>query len=421
VNTTRRPPDFWLLLIVGTLLMLGLTMVFSSSSVTAAGLKDFHYNAYYFVQRQALWSVIALGAMWWTMRLDLEVFRSHALTLVGLSVLSLVLVLIPHVGVVVNGARRWIAVGPLSFQPSEFAKFAMVFYLADVLARRGDKIKDYKALIPLMIIFLVIFALINREPDLGTALVVAAAFLVLLFIGGAKFMHCLFLLSSAPIGVMGIIITQPYRLDRMASFWNPFKFAETSGYHMVQSLLALGSGGVWGLGLGESRQKFFYLPEQHTDFIFAVLGEELGLVGTLSVLSLFMLFMVRAFYIARRSRDTYQALLAAGLAFTISFQGFLNMGVVSNSVPLTGVPLPLISYGGTSLVITLAAVGLIVNVSTRRRERREESMELTPTPSELESLAQRFQDSGLGLVTMQPPRRRGLEGRDGRDRRRRPR
>lgn len=419
MNSTRRPPDFWLLLIVGALLLLGLTMVFSSSSATAADSSAYHMDAYYFVKRQAMWSVLALLAMGFTARIDLDEFRRYSLTILGASVLSLVMVLIPHIGIVVNGARRWISLGPMSFQPSEFAKFALVFYMADVMARRGDSLQQGKRVFPMMVIATVICFLINQEPDLGTALVVGAAFIMLLWVGRAKLLHVAMYVATLTVVGAVVVSMHAYRQDRIKTFMNPFKYQATSGYHMVQSLLALGSGGVWGLGLGESRQKFFYLPEQHTDFIFAVLGEELGLVGTLSVMTLFTLLLIRSFQIARRSRDTYLAYLASGLAFTIVSQACLNMGVVCNAIPLTGVPLPLISYGGTSLVITMAAIGLIVNISTRRRERREESMELAPTPSELESLAQRFQDSGLGLAAAQTPRRKRKESRDTREWRRR--
>lgn len=406
MNKTKKPPDYWLLVIVFTLLTLGLVMVFSASSVTAAGSSEYRYDPYFFLKRQGMWTVVALIVMWVGMRIDLERLRAWSLPLVLLSVVGLALVLEKHIGIVVNGARRWIAIGPFGFQPSEFAKFALVFYLADCLARRGSKIQRFARLVPLLVIFGLMVLLINLEPDLGTSLVVAASFMGVLFMSGARFSHLAGLVGVGLVAVIAQIFKDQYKRERIMVFLNPFGDPGDKGYQIVQSLIGLGSGGVWGLGLGESRQKCFYLPEQHTDFIFAVLGEELGLVGTLAVLFLFLMLLYRGLRIAVRSRDNYLALLAAGLSFTIAFQAFLNIGVVSASLPLTGIPLPFISYGGTSLVITMGAVGLLVNVSSRRKERREESEEVAAPPTETESLARKFQEMGYGLVPATRLRRR---------------
>jgi len=399
MSRTRKPPDYWLLVIVFALLIVGLIMVFSASSVTAAGMKECRNDPYFFLKRQGIWALVALVALWASTRVELEKFRRWSLPLVLVSLAMLAAVLIPGLGVEVNGARRWIALGGFTFQPSELAKFALIFYLADCLARRGSKIQQGVRLVPLLVIFGAIVLLIELEPDLGTALVVAASFMSILFMSGARFSHLAGLVGFGILGVIGLIVKEPYRVERLGAFMDPWKVSQTSGYQIIQSLLALGSGGTWGLGLGESRQKFFYLPEQHTDFIFAILGEELGLIGTLSVLVLFTLLLYKGLKLAVRSRDSYMALLSAGLSFTIAFQAFLNIGVVSSSLPLTGVPLPFISYGGTSLVITMVAVGLIINVSTRRRERREESEEIVLPPTEAETLTRKFQDMGYGMVT----------------------
>lgn len=404
MNKTRKPPDYWLLAIVFTLLTLGLLMVFSASSVTAA---DTYNDPYHFVKRQGMWAVLSIIAMMVAMRIDLEVFRSWTLPMIAVAVAALAAVLIPHVGVVVNGARRWINLGPLGFQPSEFAKFALVFYLADCLARRGPKIQKFARLIPILIIFCVIAGLVELEPDLGTALVIGAAFFGVLYIGGANILHLVALVGGG-LGVVFLAVWyQPYRWERLMIFTNPWTDPRNKGYHICQSLIALGSGGTWGLGIGESRQKCFYLPEQHTDFIFAVLGEELGLLGTITVLVLFLLLLQRGLRIALKSKDNYLALLAAGISFTITFQAFLNIGVVSGALPLTGIPLPFISYGGTSLAITMVAVGLLLNVSSLRvKERYEESAETAPPPTETESLTRRFQDLGYGLAPTNRVRRK---------------
>lgn len=398
MTKTKRPPDLWLLAIVFTLLILGLVMVFSASSVTAACSAECNFDPYFYLKRQAAWALVAVLAMWWAMRIDLEKFRKWSLPLVLLSVIGLAAVLEHHVGIKINGARRWIALGPFGFQPSEMAKFALVFYLADCLARRGSKIQRFARLIPLIIIFGATVLLINMEPDLGTALVVAASFMGVLFMSGARFAHLAGLVSLGLLAVIVQICKDQYKRERIMVFLDPFADPGNKGYQIVQSLIGLGSGGLAGLGLGESRQKFSYLPEQHTDFIFSILGEELGLIGTLAVLFLFLMLLYRGLRIAVKARDNYFALLAAGLSFTIVFQAFLNIGVVSAALPLTGIPLPFISYGGTSLVITLAAVGLLANVSTRRRERREESQEIPKPATETESLTRKFHDMGFGLV-----------------------
>lgn len=404
-NKTKRPPDYWLLVIVFTLLTLGLVMVFSSSSVTAAGSADCNHDPYYYLKRQAVWALVSVLVLWCTFRIDLERLRKWSLPFVLVSVVGLAVVLESHIGVRVNGARRWMAFGPLGFQPSELAKFALVFYLADCLARRGSKIQRFARLIPLLVIFAVTVLLINMEPDLGTALVIAASFMGVLFMSGARFSHLAGLVSVGLLAVIVQICKDEYKRQRIMVFLNPWDDPGDKGYQIVQSLIGLGSGRVWGLGLGESRQKFFYLPEQHTDFIFSILGEELGLIGTLSVLFLFLMLLHRGLRVAVRSRDNYLALLAAGLTFTIVFQAFLNIGVVSAALPLTGIPLPFISYGGTSLVITMGAVGLLANVSSRRRERCEESQELAAPVSETENLMRKFRDMGYGLVPVARLRR----------------
>jgi cell division protein FtsW len=398
MKKTSKPPDYWLLVIVFALSILGLIMVFSSSSVMAADTPECNYDPYFFFKRQLMWFCVSIGVMWAVSRIDLDTFRKWSLPIMLGALIGLAAVLEHHIGIVVNGARRWIALGPFGFQPSEFAKFALMFYLADCLARRGTKIQRFARLVPLLVIFGATVLMIEIEPDLGTALVVAAGFFGCLWMSGARFSHLAGLVSFGLVGVIAEIIKSPYKFDRMASFLNPFAHPRTTGYHMVQSLLAMGSGGTWGLGLGESRQKFFYLPESHTDFIFAVIGEELGLVATMAVLILFLLLLYRGLRVAVKSKDNYLALLSGGITFTIVFQAFLNIGVVSGALPLTGIPLPFISYGGTSLMFTFTAIGLLLNVSSRQKERRDAAEEGNAATSETENLARKFQEMGYGLV-----------------------
>ncbi|HEY4000811.1 MAG TPA: putative lipid II flippase FtsW [Candidatus Xenobia bacterium] len=366
----RKTPDYWFMTLALVLAAMGIVMVFSASSVVACVSSEYNNDPLYFLKRQVLWTLLGLVAMVLAMRIDIHKLRKWAFPAVMLSIGMLGLVLSPHFGVVVNGARRWLHIGPISLQPAEFAKFGLLLYLADVLARRGTKIKHALRLIPLLLIFGAVVVLIEKEPDLGTAMVVAAMFFSVLWMSGAKFSH---LASLAGLGVMATIMSifkEQYRMDRMTAFLDPFKDAKGVGYHTVQSLIALGSGGVWGLGLGESRQKFLYLPEQYTDYIFAVLGEELGLIGTLAMILLFVCFLYKGFKIALDARQPFMTLLAAGGTAMICFQGALNIGVVAGALPSTGVPLPFISFGGSSLLLNMLCVGLMLNISSYKHSRR---------------------------------------------------
>ncbi|MHB2016098.1 MAG: putative lipid II flippase FtsW [Candidatus Xenobia bacterium] len=347
----------------------GVVMVFSASSAEAVISADYNHDPLYFLKRQAIWAVIGMFGMAWAMRIDLNKLRKVSFPVLLASIGLLVLVLSPHFGVDINGGRRWMHLGPMSFQPAEFAKFALLLYLSDVLARRGTKIKHALRLLPLLVIFGTIVALIEKEPDLGTAMVVAAMFFSVLWMSGARFGHLAMLSGAGVFAVILSILKEPYRMHRMLAFLNPWKDAEGAGYHTVQSLLALGSGGIWGLGLGESRQKFMYLPEQYTDYIFSVLGEELGLIGTLAVLTLFLCFLYKGFKIALDARNPFYTLLAGGSTCLICFQAALNMGVASGALPCTGVPLPFISFGGSSLLLNMICVGLMLNISAQKHSR----------------------------------------------------
>ncbi|MFP4497560.1 MAG: FtsW/RodA/SpoVE family cell cycle protein, partial [Vulcanimicrobiota bacterium] len=294
-------------------------------------------------------------------KVNLKKLRKWVQPVMIVAIVLLVLVL--FAGKDVLGARRTLVFGPISFQPSEFAKIALILYLADALARRKEKVQDLKSLAMVLVVFGITVFLIQKE-DLGTAMAICGAVVGILFMAGANFWH---LVSMATIGIFGGLIMafhKPYRLQRLITYLDPKADTSGAGYQIVQSFIALGSGGLYGLGLGASRQKFFYLPEKFTDFIFAIIGEELGIIfGTLPVALMFLFLLYKGLRVAARTRDPFMSLLAGGITFQVVLQAFINMGVVTGLLPCTGIALPFISFGGSSLVFTLLGVGLLLNVA----------------------------------------------------------
>ena len=362
------PPDTLLFAAVAALVGIGLVMIFSASSATAY---SEHHDVAFYLKRQFMWLGVGLGVAFLAYRMDYHRLKSAAPWILVGSVLALVLVLVPHVGMIVNGARRWIGVSAVSFQPSEFAKLAIVIYLSAMLAQRGDKITSLgKGLFPLCVPVFLIAVLILKEPDMGTASLIIMIEFAMFFAAGARVAHLAAIaLATAPPALI-TILTNHYQRARVFAFLNPWKDPQNTGFHIVQSLLALGSGGLMGVGLGASRAKFFYLPEQYTDFIFSVIGEELGLMGTLAVVFLFLVFAYRAVRIAIAAPDRLGFFLVIGSMAVITIQAFINIGVVTSSWPVTGVPLPFISFGGSSLIVNLVCVALIMNVGRQRRVTR---------------------------------------------------
>lgn len=359
------PPDTLLFFAVASLVGIGLVMIFSASSATAY-LE--HHDVAYYAKRQLVWLVVGLVVAYGAYRLDYHLLKRWAPYLLVGSLLSLLLVLVPHVGVSVNGARRWIGASSISFQPSEFAKLALVIYLGATLASRGERIVSLvKGLIPLCVPVFFMAMLVLREPDMGTASLLILIAFAMFFAAGARIGHLIaVMMVTVPPAILAVLAS-PYKRARVFAFINPWRDPENTGFHIVQSLLALGSGGLFGVGLGDSRAKFFYLPEQYTDFIFSILGEELGLIGALAVVVLFVVLGYRAVRIAIAAPDRFGFFLAIGCASLIVIQAFINIGVVTSSWPVTGVPLPFISFGGSSLVVNLVAVALIANVGRGKR------------------------------------------------------
>jgi cell division protein FtsW len=277
------------------------------------------------------------------------------------------LTLVPHVGLQTGGAQRWLGFRALSFQPSELAKIALVVFFAAKLSSMGEDVRSLvRGTVPLLLVAAMLAVPIFLEPDMGTSSLVVFTALGMLFCAGARIEHLVLVVLAMLPAVAVAVGSSPYKRARILAFLNPWKDPQNTGFHIVQSLLALGSGGIFGLGLGASRQKFFYLPEAHTDFIFAVIGEELGLLGTIAVLALFAAFAIRAFTLAQRTHDRFGFFIITGCALLIVVQAFINIGVVTSSWPVTGVPLPFISFGGTSLIVNLVAAALIMNVARRR-------------------------------------------------------
>lgn len=357
-----KPVDKTLLTIMILLLMLGLLTLFSATYYKAMDGGDPMSE----VKKQLFGVVVGAGAMFVTCRIPYPFWGRRKVVVGGIlaSAVLLILVVIPGVGVYINGSRRWLSVGGLSFQPGELAKYAVVLFMAMTLTARGKKVqKLIKGILPVLAVPGVIFLLILEQPNLSTAGTIIIVSVLMVMLAGAKWRHMLVL------GAGGLTVgayyawSAEYRRERLLSFMDPFAKMSDEGYQLSQSLIAFGSGGLFGMGLGQGRQKYAYLPYPESDFIFAIVGEDFGLVGCLAVIFLFVAFLLAGMRIALHCDDKFGCLLAAGIIGMISVQAFINMGVVVGVLPTTGLPLPFFSSGGTSLSITMAAVGIVLNIS----------------------------------------------------------
>jgi cell division protein FtsW len=378
----RRRPDYLLLASTIALVVLGTLMVYSASFVVAHN--EFNDDAYFLV-RQLMWVGAGALGMLVAARVDYRRWRNLSLPIMFLCIGMLVLVLVPGIGSSSYGAVRWIKLGPVQIQPSEIAKLAMTLYLADWLARRGPIVGELlKGLLPFATIVGIIAVLVAVQPDLGTTAIIIAVSGCVFFVGGANLLHIALLgLSGVGAGLALLAHLSGYQLDRLRAFLDPWSDIQGSGWHTAQGLIALGSGGLFGSGLGNGLQKYYWVPNAHTDAIFAIIGEELGLVGCVGVLGLFMVLAWRGFLIAWRAPDAFARLFATGLTCMLTIQTLVNIAVVTNSLPYTGVTLPLVSFGGSSTVISLIAVGLLLNISrqpaapAREVEPEDEGMPLS--------------------------------------------
>jgi cell division protein FtsW len=353
--------DEWLFAGVVALALFGVIMVYSASAVVAAS--ETNHTQYHYVVRQGIWTVLGLGAMLVGMRFDYGRLRSSTLAY-GLLGLTLVLLVAVFAFSPINGARRWIKFAGFSLQPSEISKLALAVFLARFLERRaGAEGSFWRTFFPCVAVTGLLALLVVAEPDLGTALMLGVIATVMLFTAGARLSHMAVAAAPALVGLAGLLLFVPWRLKRLVTFLDPWADPQGAGYQVIQSLLAVGSGGVNGLGFTEGRQKMFFLPFAHSDFIFAVVGEELGLLGGLGVVALFGLFLWRGMRAALRAPDRFGMLLGTGIVTGIVAQALFNMSVVLALVPTKGIPLPFVSYGGSSLVPTLFSVGLLLNIS----------------------------------------------------------
>jgi cell division protein FtsW len=365
-TTTRSSSTALLLAItVAVLNLAGVVMVLSASSV--ASLTDYG-SPWYFFLRELLWSVIGVVAFVFAIRFDYHRLRHLVRPLLIVSGLLLVAVLLPGVGVYVAGSRRWIGTGMFRFQPTELAKLALLVYAADLASRRASEIGDWRRVVKPVVVVLAAFGfLVMREPDLGSALVLVLIVASILVAAGTRPRHL------ATLGMLGIsavtvlAIAEPYRRARLLTFLHPFADTTNAGYQISQSLIAIGSGGLTGVGLGAGRAKWNFLPNAHTDFIFAIIGEELGLVGCLLIIALFIAFALLGIRVALRAPDRFGALLAAGITVGIVGQAIVNIGAVVGLLPITGIPLPFVSFGGTALVTTMFAAGVLGNIARQIR------------------------------------------------------
>lgn len=349
------------------LLVTGLLTVYTSSF--AVGYLEFGTTSY-FVTRQAIYALVGVAALVYFMRLDYRQLRHLAAPMMVVALLGLLAVLIPGIGVERNGARRWLELGPFTVQPSEFAKLAVIIYISAWLAgRRGDINTFTLGFVPFVLMVSVIGGLVIIEPDMGTTIIIVLTTGTLFFVAGAPLSHLALLMVSGGLVSYGMIILQDYRLDRITSFVSPEADPQGNGFHILQLLIALGSGGVTGLGWGVSRQKFFYVPGAHTDGVFAIIGEELGFIGLLGILGLFAFFAYRALKATLSSRDQFGTLLGVGIVSWIAYQTLINIGGITRSIPLTGVPLPFLSYGGSALVAVMAGAGVLLSLSRYGRDR----------------------------------------------------
>ncbi|HZA54078.1 MAG TPA: putative lipid II flippase FtsW [Candidatus Udaeobacter sp.] len=356
--------DKWLLLAVAALLAIGITMVLSTSYLYS---QERFTDGTFFFRKQLIAVGAGLIALITCSLLPATTYRRLAYPLLGLTFIVLVLVLIPGIGIARGGARRWLMLPGFAFQPGELAKLAVVFYLAHSMARKEEKIQTFSlGVLPHLIVAGMFLGVLLLEPDFGTALILVMLLYLMLFIGGARVHHLLATgLMALPL-LIYVMLKAEYRLRRLMTFMDPWREASSSGFQVIQSLIAFGSGELWGRGLGESRQKLFYLPEAHTDFVFSVIGEELGLLGSLLVLALFGVIILRGLRLAARIEEPFEQYLAFGLTVLLGLQALIHMGVVMGLMPTKGLVLPFISYGGSAMVINLMEAGILLGLSRRR-------------------------------------------------------
>jgi cell division protein FtsW len=362
VASNRRQPDRLLLFTTVLLCGGGLVMVTSASVALAY---NQHQTAFYYAERQAAWMLIGFVALFVLSRVDFHKLRPLAPAGAVVAALLMLLVLVPHLGVTVNGARRWFDAGPLgTFQPSELGKLAFAVWIAHWVDKSAPQIGDFRrAFVPFAAMLAGVLVLLMLQRDLGTSVVTVGIFVSAYWAGGGRFRHMILLFAGLGFGFIALTLFEPYRFSRLTAFKNPFADPLGAGFQATQSLYGLASGGFFGVGIGHSIEKYGWLPEAHTDFIFAILGEETGLIGTTLVMLGFLFFALRGYRAALRAPDRFGVGLATSITTWICFEALLNMAAVTNTLPVTGVPLPFFSYGGTAVATTLAGVGVLLSIA----------------------------------------------------------
>jgi len=343
------------------LVCVGIIMIYSSSSIYAW---EKYGDSFYFLKRHLIFLGLGLLFTFLAMIVDYRLLRKHARLMLWIAFVLLVLVLIPGFGREVSGARRWFRFKFISFQPSEFANLALIIYIADFICRKGEQIKTLlKGFVPPICVLGAVCLLILLQPDLGTTISLACVILLMLYIGGVRLRYILSLvLCSLPM-VYVLVFSVPYRRARILAFLNPWLDPKGGGFQIIQSQIAIGSGGLFGVGLGHSQQKLFYLPAAHTDFIFSIIAEELGLVGSLGIILLFLIFIRQGLKIIKNAQDKFGYFLAQGLVLMISLKAIVNIGVSCGVFPTKGLPLPFVSYGGSSLIFDMVSLGILINIA----------------------------------------------------------
>jgi len=365
-----------LLVATAMLIIAGLLAVYSSSFSVGYHLYN---DANFFIARQAVFALIGLAAMVFFMRMDYNRLRALSVPMLALALIGLLLVLVPGIGGERNGASRWLEFGPISVQPSEWAKLAIIVYISAWLASRGQDINKFSlGFVPFVLLMSIVGGLVVAEPDMGTTIIVVLTASTLFFVAGAPLSHLGLLLAAGGLVSYFVIQEREYQMDRLMSFMDPGADPQGNGFQILQLLIALGSGGPFGLGIGESRQAAFYVPGSHTDGVLAIVGEELGFIGLLGVLALFVFFIYRAIKVTVAAPDRFGSLVGTGIIAWIGFQTLINLGGITRTIPLTGVPVPFISYGGSSLVAVMAAAGVLLSIS---RYTPDQAPPYTPRPS----------------------------------------
>jgi cell division protein FtsW len=353
--------DLIIMLMSIALTCFGVVMVYSASNIMAD--KRFH-DGFFFLKRQGIFALLGFGLMLAVMHIDYRVWKKMAVPALLLCLVLLVMVLIPGIGGKAGGSSRWIKLPGFNLQPSEMAKLALIMYMAYSLDKKQDKVKDFATgIIPYMIVLAILIGCLALQPDLGGALTLVAVAMTMLFAAGTRLSH-IFSMILLAMPLLAYKLSRGYHKGRMEAWTNPWSDPEGKGFQIIQSWLALGTGGVFGRGLGEGKQKLFYLPEAHTDFILSVVGEELGFLGVLVIIGMFFLLVQRAMRISVAAPDTFGRFLALGIAVLFGIEATVNMGVVTGLLPTKGLALPFISYGGSSLLISLFAVGILLNISS---------------------------------------------------------